>query len=392
LASLRLILSDASLNKVPDKDLFNIEQEEFPYFSDAQSSCATLCGCSIVKKHHPLRGLEARHMTVLRRFVMLAVIALLVFAVFRWWRGRNGSATRITIAQVGDFFLYAPLYVAIDAGFFRDQGLEVSVVPTGGDDKTWAAVTSGSAQFGIADPTFVVASAERRQPGRVVASIVNGVPFWGVTLRADLRPISSASDLRGLRVATFPKPSTAYVLQQQMFNDAGVPPNIVQGAFGALLPMLRAGQADIALELEPNVSQAVADGAKVLYSMKDAYGDFAITGLTTTPEYIRDHSSTVRAVTCALQQSLDFIHKDQAGALAILARRFPGATTSVARAALQRVTEGGIVPSTVLISETAWRKAVDLRRTAGDFSDAGNFSTFVVNSFAENAVSNCRLR
>jgi hypothetical protein len=76
---------------------------------------------------------------------------------------------------------------------------------------------------------FVVASSERGQPGRVVASIVNGVPFWGVTWKTDLKPISSASELRNLNVAAFPAPSTAYVLQEKMFKDAGLSVNISQG-------------------------------------------------------------------------------------------------------------------------------------------------------------------
>src|ERR1035437_1383922 len=88
---------------------------------------------------------------------------------------------RVVIAQAGDFFLYAPLYVAIDGGYFSAEGLDVTLTTTGGDEKTWAAVISGNASFGVADPTFVAISEARGVPGRVVGGIVNGVPFWGVT-------------------------------------------------------------------------------------------------------------------------------------------------------------------------------------------------------------------
>src|SRR5688572_15824290 len=62
-----------------------------------------------------------------------------------------GNLEKVTVAQFGDFFLYLPLYVAKDKGFFAQQGLDVGIVNTGGDDKTFAAVMSGDAQFGVAD-------------------------------------------------------------------------------------------------------------------------------------------------------------------------------------------------------------------------------------------------
>jgi NitT/TauT family transport system substrate-binding protein len=324
-----------------------------------------------------------------RRRLFLAIGALL--ALKRYWRPTEGPIVQhITIAQVGDFFLYAPLYVAADAGYFKEQGLDVSIVTTGGDDKTWAAVISNNAQFGIGDPTFIVASTERGQPGRVVASIVNGVPFWGVTWRKDLQHIRSGADLKGLRVATFPAPSTAYVLQEKMFKDAGLAPNISQGAFGSLLTMVRANHADIALELEPNVAQATTDGAIVLYSMKEIYGDFAITGLTATPKYIESNPSVVSAVTCALQKALDLIHKDPSRTLEILSKRFPDIKPQVASAALRRVTDDVIIPSNLSISEAAWKKAIDVRLSVGDFKAPGQFSSFVDNRFAEQASHGCR--
>ena len=72
-----------------------------------------------------------------------------------------------------------PLYLAEGKGFFKDQGLSVTITSTGGDDKTFAAVISGDVHFGIADPTFVAIARAKGQPGKVIASIVNGVPFWG---------------------------------------------------------------------------------------------------------------------------------------------------------------------------------------------------------------------
>jgi NitT/TauT family transport system substrate-binding protein len=299
---------------------------------------------------------------------------------------------RVTIAQVADFFLYAPIYLAQDSGFFEKRRLSVSITNTGGDEKTWAAVFSGEADFGVGDPTFVAISGVRGKPGKVISSIVNGVPFWGVTFDPKIPIIKEPRDLNGYAVATFPAPSTAYSLQKKMFTDGGLRENIRQGAFGTLLPMLQSGQAQIALELEPNVSQAVLSGARVVYSLAQLYGDFAITGLTATPRFLDKNKDVAGDVVCALQMALDFAHKDPEKATALLLKRFPDVRPEAAHLAYQRVLGEGIIPLSTSTAKAAWQKAIALRVEIGDLpsGDVGDFGAYVDNSYADAAIRECR--
>jgi NitT/TauT family transport system substrate-binding protein len=325
--------------------------------------------------NQPTRTTRAISLTVALTIVLVASFGI-------WSRSscappnNTGTLRRITVAQTGDFFLYAPLYIAVDGGFFRHEGLDVSIVNTGGDDKTWAAVLSGSAEFGVADPTFVAVSAVRGQNGVVVASLVNGVPFWGITYR-DIAPIKDAKQLARLSVATFPSPSTAYALQKRMFTDAGLTPNIREGNFGAIIALLKAGDADIGLELEPNVSQAASEGAKVVYSMAERYGDFAMTGVTTTALTVRRDGALVRSVISALQGALNMLHSNPDEALALLLKRFPGVSIGVGKAALERVLHDEVIPRSTTISESAWKKAVLLRIEVGDLKEVAPYTEFV---------------
>ena len=79
--------------------------------------------------------------------------------------GAEPKLKPITIAQFGHVFLYMPLYVALDAGFFKEQGLEVKLVSTGGDEKTFTAVSTGNAQFWRIGPNFC-RHCPRARPGR----------------------------------------------------------------------------------------------------------------------------------------------------------------------------------------------------------------------------------
>jgi len=325
-------------------------------------------------------------------------LILLAFAIFTIHACQSGckstdkpqQLTKVTVAQFGDVFLYMPVYLANEKGYFKEEGLDVQISSTGGDDKTFAAVISGNAQFGVADPTFVAIAKEKGQSGKVIASVVNGVPFWGVTNRQDLVPFTNDSQLKGLKVATFPSPSTAYTLQFDMFEDAGLQPNIRQAAFGALLPLLEAKEVDIALEIEPNVSTATQKGAKILYSMAERYGDFAITGITVSETMVKEKPEIIQKFVNALQKAERFGHTYPDSVAIYAQRHFPNLEASVLREASLRMINAKTFPQSVMISPDAWRKACALRHEVGDIKSMETAFSVYDTTFAAKAITNSR--
>jgi NitT/TauT family transport system substrate-binding protein len=299
--------------------------------------------------------------------------------------GRSGPiAENVTIAQFGDVFLYAPLYIAKDLGFFKKRGYNVDFISTGGDEKTWAAVASRNAQFGVADPTFIAISGEKGLRGIVVASIIAKAPFWGIAFDDKVPKIVKPSDLNGFSVATFPSPSTAYTLQKQMFLDGGLKPNIREGSFGSLIALVKARRSDIALEIEPNVSQATQTGARVLYGLDTVYGDFQTTGITVLPSLTKENPKMVEGIVCSVAEALAFLRSNPDQSVNILIRRFPEIDRNVAKSSLERMTASNVIPFTPKVNEASWNNAIKLRKKAGDLTTGGIYSTYVNNSFADN--------
>src|ERR1700722_10652983 len=145
------------------------------------------------------------------RLAVALAATLVIFTPLQEARAQAAKKLQpITIAQFGHVFLYMPLYVAVDRGFFKEQGLDVKIVSTGGDEKTFTAVSSGNAQFGVSDPVFAAIARERGQGGKVVAGVVGGTPFWIVTYKANIKPIVDPSQLAGLKIAAYTAPSTCY--------------------------------------------------------------------------------------------------------------------------------------------------------------------------------------
>jgi NitT/TauT family transport system substrate-binding protein len=294
--------------------------------------------------------------------------------------------TAVTIAQFSHIFLYLPVYVAKDNGYFKEAGLDVNLVSTGGDEKTFAAVSSGNAQFGVADPTFVPIARERGQGGKIVAQVVNGIPFWGVAFKDAIKPITKREDMSGLRIATFSAPSTSYTVMKDYLSNKGRPikATIVQGApTGSIVAMVKAGQADIAMELEPTASIAVAQGGHIVCSLQKEFGDFAITGLSTSEQYAKEHPEVVRGVVTSLDRAMKFIHSDFDGTLAIAKKEFPEIKEEILRNALIRMTEEGTIPKSPFMSKEGWDKAIALRKQVGDLTKGGEYETNVDMSFVE---------
>jgi NitT/TauT family transport system substrate-binding protein len=321
-------------------------------------------------------------------FRLLAVFATLALGSAAALADPTAKLTPVTIAQFGRVFLYMPLYVALDRGFFKEQGLDVKLVSTGGDEKTFTAVSSGNAQFGVSDPVFTAIARERGQGGKVVAGVVRGVPFWVVTFKKDIKPIDNPSGFAGHRIATYTAPSTSYAVMKDILQNKGhaVDAKIVQGAFGTLLSLMKADQADMALDLEPIVSVATHQGGHIVYSPASTLGDFAFTGLEVSDDFYKKHPDEIQGAVNALGKAMTYIHQDFEGALAVAKKEFAEVPEPVLREALKRLIDEGTIPKSPVLSKYAWNRAVALRKEIGDMKGSGDFDTNVDMKFATKAA------
>lgn len=312
---------------------------------------------------------------------------ILIFSFFLLFsfvsKAEENPKPKILIAEYGEYPLYASLYVAEAAGFFKNEGLEVTIVPAGGDEKVFAALVSGNAQFGVSDPIFTAIAGEKGKPGKVIAGLLNGIPAAGVTFDKNIPEITSPEMLKSYKVGTFPAPSTSYSLQKEMFAKAGLKENIIQIQYGALLAGLKAKKIDIALENEPNVSLAESQGARVLYTVSKDVPEFAFTGLMSLPEYIEKNRELVGKVVSAFVQANKYIFSNENESVDILSKRFSTINKEVLRKAIQRVKLNNIIKPELKLTKAAWSEAVKMRMNLGDLKSEAKFEDYVDNSFLE---------
>lgn len=66
------------------------------------------------------------------------------------------TGTKVTLNEVAHSVFYAPMYVAIENDYFKEEGLDVTLVTGFGADKTMTALLSGEADIGFMGPESTI--------------------------------------------------------------------------------------------------------------------------------------------------------------------------------------------------------------------------------------------
>ena len=91
-----------------------------------------------------------------RYIIILAVIALVIIIavaiIYKQSKTEEVGLQKIRLSEVTRSVFYAPQYVAISQGFFKEQGLELEITTGQGADKVMTAILSGQSDIGLAGP------------------------------------------------------------------------------------------------------------------------------------------------------------------------------------------------------------------------------------------------
>lgn len=99
-------------------------------------------------------------MTKKHIFCLLLALLLLFGSFTACGKSKTDTTlTPVTLNEVAHSIFYAPLYVSIENGYFKEEGIDLSLVTGFGADKTMTAVLSGEADIGFMGPETTVYTA-----------------------------------------------------------------------------------------------------------------------------------------------------------------------------------------------------------------------------------------
>jgi NitT/TauT family transport system substrate-binding protein len=205
---------------------------------------------------------------------------------------------------------YAIYYNGINNGFFRDQGLEVTINRGQGSGDTIRRVAAGTAQFGVADIATVMTARQRSADARVtcVLPVYTKPPHSLFVLRSS--GITGFRQLEGKRVGTTPGNSHQIYLPLLAAANNFDPTKITwvttdPGAMGA---MLINGQLDAAPFFQTHLyfqnKQAQRFGREILAIPYANFGlDAYASTIIASDETIAQKPDLIRRMNAALRQS-----------------------------------------------------------------------------------------
>lgn len=91
----------------------------------------------------------------MKKIGLFIICLLIIFATTFSYLNKEkdeSSMVKIRVAEVTHSLFYAPFYVAIENGYFEDEGIDIELILTSGADKVSAAVLSGDVEVGFAGP------------------------------------------------------------------------------------------------------------------------------------------------------------------------------------------------------------------------------------------------
>ncbi len=227
--------------------------------------------------------------------------------------GAQGGMTKVVLNEVAHSIFYAPMYVAIEEGYFAEEGIDLELVTGFGADKTMTAVLTGEADIGF----MGCESSVYTYAGGTEDYVVN---FAQLTQRAgnflvSREPIDDFTwdmlkdkDVLGGRAGGMPEMVFEYILLKNNIDPAADVRIDQSIDFGSTAAAFSGGQGDFTVEFEPHATMLEQKGdGYVVASLGEDSGYVPYTSFSAKKSYIESNPETVQAFTNALQKGMDYV-------------------------------------------------------------------------------------
>ncbi|OZI20243.1 ABC transporter substrate-binding protein [Bordetella genomosp. 9] len=312
----------------------------------------------------------------------LFVAASLAVATVPAW----AQAKKVTVTQAFQSMLYLPLYVAIDQGFFKQQGLDVTKENAGSPTAALSAVLSGSAQFSVHGPEWTAIAASKGAKVGIISNVVNGAAVY-IATTPDFH-YDGVKSLKGQKVVTGLMPTTSTSLFMKLLKENGMNPDkdvdMIQVQTGSEAGPFLGGQAKVAVLYEPGLDQVAAQGMKVVLGFPKQYGAYAFSSVTARSDV--DPDAAQRLVN-GMELALRFMQKNHDQTLQIALKEFPTLDPKVVTNAVNRMLADNVYPKSVETSAEAFKTGMDTQIALGNLKAQPDYATFVVPTYVKKALA-----
>lgn len=304
----------------------------------------------------------------------------------------DSGLTKVTLNEVAHSIFYAPMYVAIENGYFAEEGIDLDLVTGYGADKVMAAVLSGEADIGFAGSeasiyTYLEGAND---------SIIN---FAQLTQRAgnflvSREPIDDFTwdmligrDVLGGRAGGMPEMVFEYILEKNGIAPSDV--NIDQSIdFGSTAAAFSGGQGEFSVEFEPFATSLAQKGdGYIVASLGEASGYVPYTSYFAKSSYMDEHQDIIQAFTNALQKGMDYVNSHDANEIAkVIAPQFAETDLETLATIVARYHDQDTWKTDLIFSQEAFTLLENILEASGELPERVPYEALVTTRYAEEAI------
>lgn len=323
-----------------------------------------------------------------KRIIISLIIILFLFSMFiicKKINKKEDNLEHIKVAEVTHSVFYAPLYVAIEKGYFQDYGLDIELILTPGADKVSAAVLSDDVEIGFCGPESSIYVYNGKEKDYIQS-------FAGLTKRDGQFIVSRKNiknfkmeDLIGKEVLAGRKGGMPVLNFENALINSNIDKNEVNintsVEFSALSGSFIGGQGDFVNLFEPNATKLEKEGyGYVVGSVGMISGEVTYTAFNAKKSYIKNNKETIKNFNKAINEGLKYVkeHDEKDIANAII-NQFPDSSINDVTTIVKRYKESDSWLENTFISEKSFKNLEDIMIKANLIKEYVPYKDLIIN-------------
>ncbi len=323
----------------------------------------------------------------MKKYVIIAtMLSICLFCVCGCQK--KSSKKTVVLNEVAHSIFYAPQYVAIEKGYFVQEGIDL-VLETGfGADKTMTAVLSGDADIGFMGPEATIY--QYQQGNKDYA-----VNFAQLTQRAGNFLVSRKKikdfkweDLKGKDVIGGRKGGMPEMIFEYVLRKHGIHPKkdikMIQNIdFANTAGAFSGGKGDFTVEFEPSATALENQKAGyVVSSLGVESGYVPYTTYCAKKSYLKKNSETIKAFVRAIEKGQTYVKNHSAEEIAeVIAPQFKETKEADLIKILNRYMKQDTYKTTATFDQDGYELLQDILEDAGELQKRIPFDVLVDNSY-----------
>lgn len=328
------------------------------------------------------------------RSIFLLVSALIILSVSLigcTGNTNDNDLVKLTVSEVTHSVFYAPQYVAVELGFFEEEGIDLELINSQGADKVMTAVLSNQVDIGFAGPeaAIYVYNEGKEDYAQVFAQVTQKDGSFLVSRE----PIEDFkwTDLKGKHVLPGRKGGVPYMTLQYVIEQHGLDINTDLNfdnsiSYDTMNSAFAAGTGDFVTIFEPTATVFENEGkGYIVASIGEDSGEIPFTAYFAKKSFIEENSELIQKFVNAIYKGQQWVEEHSAAEIAeVLSPSFPEVDLKVLETVVNRYKEIDAWKTEPSMTEESFNKLQEVMINAGELTQTAPFDKIVNNSFSSN--------